>query len=181
LDATGPGLKANPQITVLGVGNILFSDEGVGVRVVEQLEREYCFPEHVAVVDGGVLGVHLLGVIAQADHLIVVDAVRNEGRPGDLYRLSGDQIPRRIRAKNSLHQVDMLEALTLCAAIDRSPQTVILGVEPADITTLGLELTASVAARVRDLMGMVLDELRCLGVECAPRRPPIVDPVGGAP
>jgi hydrogenase maturation protease len=169
-----------PQITVLGVGNILFSDEGVGVRVVEQLEREYCFPEHVVVVDGGVLGVHLMGVIAQADHLIVVDAVRNDGRPGDLYRLSGDQIPQRIRAKNSLHQVDMLEALTLCAVIDRSPQTVILGVEPADITTLGLELTAAVAARVKDLMGMVVDELRRLGVDCAPRPPQIADSVGGA-
>lgn len=155
---------ASPQITVLGVGNILFSDEGVGVRVVEQLSRDYCFPEQVSIIDGGVLGVHLMGVIAQADHLIVVDAMRNQGQPGDLYRLSGEQIPQRTLAKNSLHQVDMLEALTLCAAIDRCPQTIILGVEPEDMTTLSLELTPTVAARTPDLIAMVLRELEALRV-----------------
>ncbi|MCK7504709.1 MAG: hydrogenase maturation protease [Desulfobacterales bacterium] len=65
-------------------------------------------------------------------HLVVVDAIRNRGKPGDLYRLEGDAIPERIRAKNSLHQVDFLEALTLCQAFDNVPQTVIIGVEPED-------------------------------------------------
>lgn len=160
-----PDQGRTPQITVLGVGNILLSDEGVGVRVVEHLERDYCFPDHVVVVDGGVLGVHLMGVISQADHLIVVDAVRNQGRPGDLHRLSGDQIPQRILLKNSMHQVDLLEALTLCAMVDCHPQTVIVGVEPEDITTLSLELTATVAGRVEGLVEMVLGELHRLGVQ----------------
>lgn len=152
------------QITILGVGNYLFSDEGVGIRVIEKLEQEYEFPEHVVPVDGGVLGVHLMGIIAAADHLIVVDAVRNSGLPGSLYRLAGEEIPLRIQAKNSLHQVDLLEALTLVKAIDRSPQTVILGVEPEDIETMGLTLTPAVAARVDDLVAMVLTELDRLNV-----------------
>jgi hydrogenase maturation protease len=152
------------QITILGVGNYLFSDEGVGIRVIEKLEQEYQFPEHVAAVDGGVLGVHLMGIIAAADHLIVVDAVRNNGLPGSLYRLAGEEIPSRILAKNSLHQVDLLEALTLVKVIDRSPQTVILGVEPADIETMGLTLTPAVAARLDDLIAMVLAELDRLKV-----------------
>ena len=101
------------DVMILGIGCILFSDEGFGVRVVEKLQRLYEFPDNVLLVDGGVLGVNLLGVISNADHLIVVDAIRNKGKPGDLYRLAGDQIPQRIRAKNSLHQVDFLEALTL--------------------------------------------------------------------
>lgn len=152
------------QITILGVGNYLFSDEGVGIRVIEKLEQEYEFPEHVVPVDGGVLGVHLMGIIAAADHLIVVDAVRNSGLPGSLYRLAGEEIPLRIQAKNSLHQVDLLEALTLVKAIDRSPETVILGVEPEDIETMGLTLTPAVAARVDDLVAMVLAELDRLNV-----------------
>lgn len=153
-----------PKIMLLGVGCILYSDEGFGVRVVQKLEKEYCFPDNVSLVDGGVLGVNLLGVISQPDHLIVIDAIRNNGKPGDLYRLENDSIPERIRAKNSLHQVDFLEALTLCQALDKVPKTVIIGIEPLDIETLSLELTASTAPKVDEVIQMVLKELDLLGV-----------------
>lgn len=153
-----------PNIMILGVGCTLFTDEGFGVRVVERLEREYRFPANLSLVDGGVLGTNLLGVIAQADQLIVVDAIRNKGAPGSLYRLSGAQIPERIRLKNSIHQVDFLEALTLCQALDKVPETVIVGVEPEDIETLSIELTETVAAQMEPVIGMVLAELDRLQV-----------------
>jgi hydrogenase maturation protease len=146
------------------VGNLLFCDEGFGVRVVEELERRYAFPENVTIIDGGVLGVSLMGVMSAADRLIVVDVIRNHGVPGDLYRLAGDAIPERIRAKNSLHQIDFLEALTLCQALDKVPEAVILGVEPEDILTLSTKLTATTHNRVDDVIRMVLDELDRLGV-----------------
>ena len=152
------------DIMVLGIGCILYSDEGFGVRVVEKMERQYEFPENVLLVDGGVLGVNLLGVISKPKHLIVVDAIRNKGIPGDLYRLEGDDIPERIRAKNSLHQVDFLEALTLCQALDHVPQTVIVGVEPLDIETQSLDLTPPILAQVDPVIDMVLAELARLGV-----------------
>jgi hydrogenase maturation protease len=148
---------------VLGIGNILYSDEGFGVQVVEKMQRLYEFPDNVLFVDGGVLGVNLLGVISQPEHLIVVDTVRNKGNPGDLYRLEGEAIPERIRAKNSLHQVDFLEALTLCEALNRVPQTVIIGVEPEDIETQSLELTPPIRAKVDPVIDMVLAELDRLG------------------
>lgn len=154
------------DVMILGIGCILFSDEGFGVRVVEKLQRLYEFPDNVLLVDGGVLGVNLLGVISNTDHLIVVDAIRNKGKPGDLYRLAGDQIPQRIRAKNSLHQVDFLEALTLCQALDKVPETVIIGVEPEDIETLSLDLTASVQSRINPMIDMVLAELKRFGGTC---------------
>jgi hydrogenase maturation protease len=81
------------HIMIMGVGNILFTDEGFGIRVVEELERRFVFPDNVSIVDGGVLGVSLLGVISEADQLIVVDVIRNKGVPGELYRLEGDAIP----------------------------------------------------------------------------------------
>jgi hydrogenase maturation protease len=154
----------SPKVMILGVGCILYSDEGFGVRVVQEIQKRYAFSENVSVVDGGVLGVNLLGVISQPDHLIVVDVIRNKGNPGDLYRLSGKQIPERIRAKNSLHQVDFLEALTLCQALDKVPETVIVGVEPEDIETLSIELTPTTKSRLDDVIGMVLAELDHLGV-----------------
>jgi len=151
------------EIMILGVGNLLFTDEGVGIRVAEALQDRYEFPQNVRVVDGGTLGLNLLGVISEADHLIVVDAVRQGGEPGSLYRLAGEEIPKRIRAKNSLHQVEFLEALTCCQALDKVPETVIVGVEPEDITTMSIELTATVGARVDDLVKAVLKELTNLG------------------
>lgn len=154
------------DVMILGIGCILYSDEGFGVRVVEKLQQLYEFPDNVLVVDGGVLGINLLGVISKPDHLIVVDAIRNRGNPGDLYRLQGDAIPERIRAKNSLHQVDFLEALTLCRALDKVPETIILGVEPADIETQSLELTPATRSRIDPMIDMVLDELKRFGGSC---------------
>ena len=153
---------------VLGVGNLLFTDEGVGIHVIRKLEERYNFPENVSIQDGGVLGINLLGVISAADYLIVVDAVKNGGKPGDLHRLEGEEIPKRILAKNSLHQVDLLEALTLCQALDKVPETVILGVEPKDIESVGLEPTPLIQEKVDDLLGMVLMELDRLGIVPSP-------------
>ena len=158
--------RKGDRITVLGVGNLLFRDEGVGVRVVERLLQRYDFPENVSVVDGGVLGLGLLSVVAETDHLIVVDAIRNHGRPGTLYRLEGEEVPKRLYAKNSLHQVDLLETLCVCPALDHEPETVILGVEPEDIETVSLELSTPVAEAIEPLIQAVFQEFERLGVHC---------------
>jgi hydrogenase maturation protease len=160
--------KNEKQIMVLGVGNLIFTDEGVGIHVIRKLEERYGFPENVSIQDGGVLGINLLGVISAADHLIVVDAVKNGGKPGDLHRLEGKEIPKRILAKNSLHQVDLLEALTLCQALDKVPETVIIGVEPKDIESVGLKLTPPVQEKMDSLLEMVLKELDRLGIVPSP-------------
>jgi len=158
------------RIMILGVGNLLLSDEGVGVRVVERLTDQYEFPENVSLVDGGLSGICLLGRISHADRLIVLDAVRAGGKPGTLYRLEGEEIPRRFSAKNSLHGFDLLEALTLCQALDKLPETVILGVEPGDISTPGPELTPPVIEKMDDLVAMVLEELTRLGLSWRTKR-----------
>jgi len=156
--------KNSQHIMILGVGCILFSDEGFGIRVIERLQELYEFPDNVSIVDGGVLGINLLGVISEADQLIVVDVIRNKGEVGSLYRLEGGQIPERIRAKNSLHQIDFLEALTLCQALDKVPETVILGVEPEDIDTLSIDLTPAMQTKIDPAINMVLAELDRLEV-----------------
>jgi hydrogenase maturation protease len=166
----------SPEIMILGIGCTLYSDEGFGVHVIKKLERLYEFTENVSIVDGGVLGINLLGVISRSDYLVVVDAIRNKGEPGDLYRLEGDEIPERIRAKNSLHQVDFLEALTLCQALDKVPETVILGVEPLDIETLSTELTPSIRSKVGPMIDMVLSEVKRLGGSYQERRADLHEP-----
>ena len=159
------------NITILGVGNIIYSDDGVGVRVVEKLMQEYEFSDNVTLVDGGVLGINLLGVISNAGRLIVVDTVLNHGNPGDLHRLEHDQIPNRILAKNSLHQVDLIEALTLCKALDHVPRTTIIGIEPKDLNTLDDKLTPEIQDKLEELTQKVLEETLSLGGSYTPRIP----------
>ena len=162
----GSAMVSQRQITVLGVGNLLFTDEGLGIHVIERLRAEFVFPEHVSLVDGGTLGLSLLGVVSAADDLIIVDAIRKGGQPGTLYRMGGDDVPYRVRAKNSLHQVDLLETMTLCRVLDRFPEMIIIGVEPADIETMGIELTPIVASKVEPVIAMIVKELDDLGVPC---------------
>ena len=152
------------HIIILGVGNLLLSDEGFGVHVIKLLEKRYTFPQNISVVDGGVLGLNLLGVISEADNLIIIDAVKNGEAPGSIYRIHGADIPERFRAKNSLHQVDLLETLTFCQVLDQMPETVIIGVEPEDIETLSVELTPTTAEKVEKVIRMILSELDGLGV-----------------
>ncbi len=154
------------RIVVLGVGNILLKDEGVGVRVIEELQRQYTLPESVRVVDGGTQGLWLLSTIQQADHLIVVDAVLGGDEPGTIYRLTKNDLPKGLRVKQSAHDSDLVEALNLCALLEAEPKSVVVvGIEPADIQPYGVDLTEKIAAKVDELVLRVLGELQALGVE----------------
>lgn len=159
----------SPRIVVLGIGNILQTDEGVGVRVAQELEETIDFPDQVEVIDGGVLGLSLIAVIERADYLIVVDAAKLGGKPGDLYRVPWAEIPNRTRYKDSLHQVDFVETMSVLPLIANVPETLIIAVEPEDITTWSLSLTPTVAAKIPDLCRMVLEELQTLGVSATPK------------
>jgi hydrogenase maturation protease len=158
------------HVMILGIGCLLFSDEGFGVRVIQKIQERYKLPENVSIIDGGVLGLNLLGIISEADKLIVVDAIRNNGKPGDLYRLEAAAIPERIRAKNSLHQVDFLEALTLCQVLRKVPEVVLLGVEPQDIETLSIDLTPITQNQLDNMVQMVLYELDRLNISYQRRK-----------
>jgi len=154
------------SIVVLGVGNILLHDEGIGVRVVEELDRRFIFPERVRLVDGGTQGLWLLPTIQQADHLIVVDAVLGGGKPGTLYRLGREDLPTGLRVKQSAHDTDLVEALNLSSLLGTGPKsTLVLGIEPENIEPYGLELTPAIQAKIEELVTLVLNELKNFGVE----------------
>lgn len=166
------------RIVVLGVGNILLKDEGVGVRVIEEFQRQYTVPQNVRVVDGGTQGLWLMATIQETDRLIVVDAVLGGGEPGSLYRLEKDDLPKGLRAKQSAHDSDLVEALNLCYLLETGPQSVVvLGVQPQDITPFGLEITERVAARIPDLVLGVVEELMKLGIEPEKKFEGSVEPV----
>jgi hydrogenase maturation protease len=154
------------ETLVLGLGNILLRDEGVGVRVVERLLEQYDFPEGVRVMDGGTLGLDLLPFLEEASRLLVIDAVQARKPAGTLVRLVGDEIPIFLDAsKVSPHQEGLQDLLAVAVLKGYLPDEVVFW--GAQITSLGvgLELSEAVAEQVDALAEKVLAELAQWGID----------------
>lgn len=157
------------RIVVLGIGNILLTDEGVGVRTIEALERDYELPPDVEVIDGGTCGMEMLEQLEDLDGLIVVDCVRCNKPPATPVLLKGDDVPVFFKTKLSPHQVSLSDVLASLEFTDKAPKSIaIVGMQPVSMS-LGMELSPEVAARVPDLIEMTLAELRRLGIEAKAR------------
>jgi len=157
--------EAIPRILVLGLGNILLGDEGVGVRVVERLQALYEFPQEVQVLDGGTLALDLLPYVEDAGRLLVIDALEMGAEPGTIARLEGDEVPAFLSVKISPHQVGLADLLAAARLRDRYPRELVLwGVQPG-VMSPGLELSSPVAAQVEVLVYRVLVELSRWGIE----------------
>lgn len=149
---------------VLGVGNILLSDEGVGVHAVHLLRERYRFPQEVEILDGGTLGLDLLPYVEGADRLLIVDAVQMDAPPGTVARLEGAEVSAVLGLKYSPHQVGLSDLLGAARLLGRAPAEVVLwGVQPASLE-VGLELSPTVAAQVEVLLQNVLAELQRWGI-----------------
>lgn len=137
---------------VLGVGNTLLSDEGVGVRVAERLSETYLLPEEVQVLDGGTLGLDLLYYLEGVENLLIIDAVEMDAAPGTTMRMEGDEVPAFLSVKMSPHQIGVPDMLFAAKLKDLYPKNVVLlGVQPK-ILDVGLELSSEVNAAVPKLI-----------------------------
>lgn len=152
------------RIAVVGVGNILMGDEGVGVRVVEAVGKR-SLPLDVECFDGGTAFPTLVGQLVRFDKLIVVDAIRGGETPGTTYRLSIEDAQSRGGAALSLHDVGVVETVLLQGLVAKIPKEIVfVGVEPEGIEP-SLNLSAAVEARLDELVEMVLRELEKNGVQ----------------
>jgi hydrogenase maturation protease len=150
---------------VLGLGNILLGDEGVGVRVVERLQELYEFPPEVRVLDGGTLALDLLPYVEDADRLLVIDALEMGAEPGEIARLESDQVPAFLSVKLSPHQMGLADLLAAARLRNSYPEELVLwGVQPA-VMRPGLALSPPVAAQVEVLVNRALAELSRWGIE----------------
>jgi len=153
---------------VLGLGNVLMLDDGVGAAAVVELGRRYRLPDEVALLDGGVLGLHLVGLLADADSVLVLDAVRAGGAPGTPTRLEGAAVHARYAARISPHEVGFTEVLATAAVHARSPRRLVVhGVEPEQVGP-GVGLSAPVASALDRLVDAAAAELRAWGFDVRP-------------
>ncbi|CAG0955362.1 hydrogenase maturation protease [Burkholderiales bacterium] len=159
------------RTVILGIGNTILSDEGVGVFAAEALQKAYELPQGVEVIDGGTAGMELLDPLTDVDLLLVLDAVKAKRTPGELVVLAGKEVPVFFRAKLSPHQVSICDVLASLEFAGTPPKDIVLiGVEPESFE-LGLELTPRIAAAVPDMVARAHAELAQRGIKLVAKAP----------
>lgn len=149
----------NPRITILGIGNLLLKDEGVGVHLIRKLVRDNTGYANLNIIDGGTSPDIFSLVDDSVDKLIVVDAVKAGNKPGTVYRFSFDDLDLDSASPVSLHEIGVLEGLRLMVLLNRQPKsTVIIGIEPKTID-FGLELSPEVEEKLPDIVKLILNEV----------------------
>ena len=153
------------RILILGIGNLLWADEGFGVRCVEALNAGWAFPPQVTLMDGGTQGLYLLPYVQEADCLLVFDAVDYGDAPGTMREVIGNEVPRFMGAKKmSLHQTGFQEVLMAAELTGKLPaELVLIGVQPEELEDYGGSLRDVVKAQMVPALNKALDWLERWG------------------
>lgn len=156
---------------VLGLGNILLKDEGVGVHAVNAIKERYSFPPDMEVIDGGTLGLDLLPLIEKRDQILFVDAVDFGKEPGYVGVIDGDAIPSTLMAKMSVHHIGLSDVLFAAKLLDIKPSKLrLIGIQPQSLE-VGLEMTECISGKMEMIISMILGTLKEWNIECASRSP----------
>ena len=146
------------KIVVVGVGNELLSDEGLGVHVAKALQKMDIPPE-IEVVEGGTDGFALMPIIMETDLLYLIDSIKGGSEPGTIYKFNIKNAPACMDLyKTSVHQIGILEVIRLTSLVGKSPETTIIGMEPKSIS-LGMDLSPEIKAKIPRIIDLVLKEL----------------------
>jgi len=159
------------RIVVLGVGNLLWADEGFGVRCVEALGEGFELPDDVVIMDGGTLGLALVPELLDATHVLLFDAVEHRGEPGSLVVARDDEVPLLMGGnKLSLHQVGVNDIFASLELLGHKPEHVtVVGIRPVLLADYGGSLTEAVRAQLPAALALGIEELRRWGVEVRER------------
>jgi hydrogenase maturation protease len=158
-------------VLVLGIGNVLWADEGFGVRAVEALNAGWSFPEHVRLMDGGTQGMGLLAPVCEARRLLILDAVDFGRVPGTLQLIRDAAVPSYLGAKKvSMHQTGFQEVLASARMLGELPATLaLIGVQPVELDDYGGSLRPEVRARLPEAVELAIEVLRGWGVRAEAR------------
>jgi hydrogenase maturation protease len=150
-------VEVQKEILILGIGNLLLKDEGVGVRVVKRL-RDINLPCYTEVLDGGTLGLDLLFYIEGRKKVIVIDAVKAGGTPGTIYRFADSDIVAEAKISLSAHDIDFMDVLKTAHFLGHKPEIIFIGIEPKDISE-GLELSPEIEKKIPKVIDVVMREI----------------------
>ncbi|RUM57265.1 MAG: Ni/Fe hydrogenase [Persephonella sp.] len=153
------------KIGVVGIGNILFKDEGIGVFIVKYLQENYRFSPNVDLIDAGTLGFRLMEYLEDYDHIILVDTISIKDKAGSVYRLTADEILELGEYKQTAHEVEVVQMLGLTKLKGKMADVVIVGIVPEMICSSEIGLTESLEKEgFKTATYQVLKELKKLGI-----------------
>jgi hydrogenase maturation protease len=155
------------SIAVVGIGNILFRDEGIGCYAGRYLEENYDFSQPVDIIDGGTLGFKLMTYYQSYDRVIIIDTVSVEDAPGSVYNLPSDALMGLGSYRQTAHEVEVVEMLEICSLLDRMAEVNVVGMIPEDILSVSIGLTDTVKKAFPALTAEVLRALESAGVTAA--------------
>lgn len=172
---TGSG--HSPRVLVLGIGNILWADEGFGVRTVEEFHRRYAVPDNVTLLDGGTQGLYLVNFVEEADYLIVFDAIDYGLQPGTLKLVRDQEVPKFTGVKKmSLHQTGFQEVLSAADLLGHYPERLaLIGCQAADLEDWGGPLTEVMRSQIGPAIAMARAVLAEWGISIAARSAPLTE------
>ena len=156
------------RVLVMGIGNPLVKDEGVGVRIIEEMMRTLSFPDNVTLMDAGTMGMGILNLFRECDYLLIVDAIDGTGEaPGTVVRLSPEDFaPNQVL--HSLHDLRFVDVLQAAELMGTRPEADCVGVQVLDMAGVGIGLTPDVEAALPRALDAVLTVLRGRGIEAVP-------------
>lgn len=156
------------NIAVFGIGNILLSDDGVGVHAVNKLTSEYQFPGNVEFIDGGTKGLDLLPLFENRDRVLIIDAANFNKEPGTIDSVEGDRIPSFLSTKLSVHQIGLPDMMFAAKLMEIMPSEIcFIGIQPLSMET-SAEMSDFIRGKMGALIGSVLEKLKEWGVEATP-------------
>ena len=155
------------RILIMGVGNILLTDEGFGVRAVEYLQANYTWPENVSLEDGGTQGLLLMSTLMDCDSLVVLDVVLGPEKPGTIYMLEGEDLRKSLSFRDSMHQTDLLDTLITCSMAGHDVEAVVFGLQPFDYHTMQVGLTPEAQSLLPEFCTKVVAALKERGIATA--------------
>lgn len=159
----GKTLGDGKSIAIVGIGNVLLKDEGVGIRVIEELARR-SLPGNVELINFETQALNLLDVLSSYEKVILVDAVKWGGRPGEVYRIKADELLENADLKNikdvfSMHNIGLAEVIKLGKELGLLPKELVLvGIEAKEVD-FSLELSKEVSQAVPEAVNLVLNEV----------------------
>ena len=152
--------QLDKRITILGIGNTLFSDEGVGIHLLPLLEEALKDDENIEIIEGLTDGMKLLGPVEDAENLIIIDAINSGKEGGTIIKLEGDEIPAYFGIKMSIHQLGFQEVLFAAKMRERYPKQIVMyGMQPTSLQ-LGIGLTETNQSMLNELANVVLDQVK---------------------
>lgn len=171
------------KILILGIGNVLYADEGIGVHFVKYFQQKYRLSgaSEVNFVDGGTLAQALIPIISEHDHVIIADTVNSHtGKIGDAFFFNFDKVPHHIDFQGSAHEVEMLHTLDMMDMVGDRPTTHILGVIPEVLEAMSFDLTQAVTDAVPFMEQTLVNHLATLGIECTAQCQPNINDIAAA-